>query len=45
MKSRTPIRLLAVGLAAAITLPAIAEQYDVVFGKNKDWLFTGYEYG
>ena len=45
MKSHTPLRLLAVGLVAAAALPAIAEQYDVVFGKNKDWLFTGYEYG
>lgn len=45
MKPRTSFRLLALGLAAAIALPVIAAEYDVVFGKNKDWLFTGYEFG
>ena len=42
--NRNRFRLLAVTLAAAIVMPVSAGEYDVVVGKNKDWLFTGYEF-
>jgi len=37
-------KLLALSAALVMSAPALASDYDVVFGKNKDWLFTGYEY-
>ena len=41
---RTQYRLIGAAIAVALALPAVSAEYDVVFGKNKDWLFTGYEY-
>lgn len=36
---------LGLALGATMSFSAVAaDTYDVVFGKNKDWLFTGYEY-
>ncbi len=45
MKNPRTLCLAVASLAVAAALPAAAAPYDVVFGKNKDWLFTGYEYG
>ena len=45
MKRFNAIAAMALGATMVIAAPAVAaDQYDVVFGKNKDWLFTGYEY-
>lgn len=44
MKTRNRFRLMTIALAAAIVVPVNASEYDVVIGKNKDWLFTGYEF-
>lgn len=39
------LKLLAMGAVLALSVPAIAaSNYDVVFGKDQGWLFTGYEY-
>lgn len=42
--NRNRLRLMAITLAAAVVMPVSAGEYDVVIGKNKDWLFTGYEF-
>ena len=41
---RMQYRLIGAAIAVALAAPAASADYDVVFGKNKDWLFTGYEY-